>query len=103
MQDDPGGRLRTFDVSSETRRDAGGLLASCTSVRTPPPTGGCPSPPRNLGVEYISADPDPESFDDLDKLVESFGIAVGIHTTVPEIATRKIETIARAIKDHHPR
>jgi inosose dehydratase len=58
---------------------------------------------KNLGLEYISADPDPESFDDLDKLVESFGIAVGIHNHGPGNRYAKIEAIAKAIKDHHPK
>jgi inosose dehydratase len=58
---------------------------------------------KSLGLEYITADPDPEAFDDLDKLVESFGIAVGIHNHGPENRYAKIETIQKAIKDHHPK
>jgi inosose dehydratase len=34
---------------------------------------------RNLGVGYLTADPDPESFDSLDKLVAEFNIAIAIH------------------------
>ena len=32
-----------------------------------------------LGVKYLSADPDPDSFDSLDKLVEEYKIAIAIH------------------------
>ncbi len=56
---------------------------------------------RRLGVSYVSADPDPASFDDLDKLVEKFDIAVGIHNHGPGHRYATIESIAMAIKDHH--
>jgi inosose dehydratase len=56
---------------------------------------------KALGVRYFSADPDPESFDGLDKLVEEFGIAVGIHNHGPGNRYAMIEAISRAIKGHH--
>ena len=56
---------------------------------------------KRLGITYLSADPDPACFDDLDKLVEKFDIAVGIHNHGPGHRYAKIETIAQAIKDHH--
>ena len=49
---------------------------------------------KALGVQYLSADPDPASFDGLDKLVEKFDIAVGIHNHGPGHRYDKIETIA---------
>ncbi len=58
---------------------------------------------KSLGLEYLSADPDPASFDELDKLVETFGIAIGIHNHGPGNRYAKIDTIAKAIKDHHPK
>ncbi|MFI5458414.1 MAG: sugar phosphate isomerase/epimerase family protein [Isosphaerales bacterium] len=58
---------------------------------------------KSLGLEYLSADPDPGSFDELDKLVEMFDIAVGIHNHGPGNRYAKIETISKAIKDHHPK
>ena len=58
---------------------------------------------KRLGIRYLSADPDPASFDDLDKLVETYDIAVGIHNHGPGHRYEKIETIAKAIKDHHPK
>lgn len=58
---------------------------------------------KSLGLEYLSADPKPSSFDDLDKLIEMFDIAVGIHNHGPGHHYAKIEAISKAIKDHHPK
>jgi sugar phosphate isomerase/epimerase len=58
---------------------------------------------RQMGFEYVSADPDPGSFDMLDKLVEEYGINIGIHNHGPKHRWEKIDTIAAAIKDHSPR
>ena len=58
---------------------------------------------KGLGLEYVSADPDPKGFDAIDKLVEEFGVAVGIHNHGPGHRYAKIETIKEAIKDHHPK
>jgi len=56
---------------------------------------------KMMGLEYVSADPDPAAFDAIDRLVEDYGIAVGIHNHGPGHRYDKIETIAKAIKDHH--
>lgn len=58
---------------------------------------------RTMGVKYLSASPDPDAFDILDKLVEEYGIAVGIHNHGPGDRYEKIATIEKAIKDHHPK
>ncbi|HZW29715.1 MAG TPA: sugar phosphate isomerase/epimerase [Isosphaeraceae bacterium] len=58
---------------------------------------------KAMGLEYLSASPSPDSFDLLDRLVEESGIAVGIHNHGPGDRYAKIETIAAAIKDHHPK
>jgi sugar phosphate isomerase/epimerase len=58
---------------------------------------------KSLELEYVSADPDPKCFDELDKLVEKFDIAVGIHNHGPGHRYAGIETISKAIKDHHPK
>jgi sugar phosphate isomerase/epimerase len=58
---------------------------------------------KGLGLEYVSADPDPKGFDSIDKLIEEFGVAVGIHNHGPGHRYAKIETISKAIKDHHPK
>jgi sugar phosphate isomerase/epimerase len=56
-----------------------------------------------LGVSYLSADPSSNSFDVLDRLVEEYGIAIGIHNHGPGHKFALIDTIAAAIKDHSPR
>jgi inosose dehydratase len=56
---------------------------------------------KSLGLEYVSADPDPKALGAIDKLVEEFGIAVGIHNHGPGHRYAKIATISAAIKDHH--
>jgi|SRR5579864_802354 len=56
---------------------------------------------KAMGVGYLSADPTPDSFASLDKLVEQFGVPVGIHNHGPGHRYEKIDTIAAAIKDHH--
>ena len=59
---------------------------------------------RAMGFQYLSASPEPGSFDVLDKLVEEYGIAVGIHNHGPEDRHySKIAAIEQAIKDHHPK
>ena len=55
---------------------------------------------KALGVDYLSADPDRDAFDSLDKLVEEYGIAIGIHPHGPGAKWDKIDQIASAIKDH---
>lgn len=56
---------------------------------------------KDLGVSYISADPDPDGFDDLDQLVDEFDIAIGIHNHGPGHRYDTVDKIAAAIKDHH--
>ncbi len=58
---------------------------------------------KAMGLKYLSASPEPGSFDELDKLVEEYGVAVGIHNHGPGDHYARIDTIAKAIKDHHPK
>ena len=55
-----------------------------------------------LGLGYISADPDLDSFDSRDKLVEEYKIPIGIHNHGPGHKYGKIAEISAAIKDHSP-
>lgn len=61
---------------------------------------------RNLGVRYLTADPDPDSFDSLDKLVAEFNIAIAIHPHGP-ISAKQLhrwyspEQILAAVKNHN--
>jgi sugar phosphate isomerase/epimerase len=61
-----------------------------------------------LGAKFLSADPEPDSFDSLDRLVEEYKIAIAIHPHGPSGGNKKhrwysAETILAAVKDHHPR
>ncbi|WP_165230922.1 sugar phosphate isomerase/epimerase family protein [Aquisphaera insulae] len=58
---------------------------------------------RALGISYISADPDPDGFALVDKLVDEYNIPVGIHNHGPGHRFALIDTIAKAIKDHSPK
>jgi sugar phosphate isomerase/epimerase len=63
---------------------------------------------KRLGVKYISASPDADSFDDLDKLCEEYQIAIGIHPHGPAGKRGPLdhwysaEVILPAVKDHNP-
>ena len=61
---------------------------------------------RKLGVRYLSADPSPESFDSLDRLVAEFGIGIAIHPHGPAGGNRlhpwySAEVIQKAVGSHH--
>ena len=59
---------------------------------------------KAMGLKYLSASPQPGSFDILDRLVEEYDVAIGIHNHGPEDRVySKIEAINTAIKDHHPK
>jgi len=58
---------------------------------------------KQAGLSYLSADPDPKGFDLLDKLVEEYGVPIGIHNHGPGHQYALIDTIAKAIKDHSPK
>lgn len=57
---------------------------------------------RAIGADILSADPAPESFDDLDKLCAEFGIKIAIHNHGPGAHYDKIEDTLKAVKDHSP-
>jgi sugar phosphate isomerase/epimerase len=59
-----------------------------------------------LGVKHLSADPDPDSFDSLDKLVEEYQISIAIHPHGPVGGGKmhrwkSAEFVMNAVKDHH--
>jgi inosose dehydratase len=60
---------------------------------------------KALGIKSLSADPDPDSFDSLDKLCDEYKIAIAIHPHGPTPKGRhrwwSAETILAAVKDHH--
>ena len=60
---------------------------------------------RALGIRFFSADPDPDSFDSLDRLVAEFGIGIAIHPHGPQ-GNRlhrwySAEVIMEAVRNHH--
>jgi sugar phosphate isomerase/epimerase len=58
-----------------------------------------------LGLKYLSADPNPDSFDSLDKLCEEYKIAIAIHPHGPAgkglHRWYSAEVIMKAVKDHN--
>ncbi len=58
-----------------------------------------------LGIKHLSADPDPDSFDSLDKLCDEYKISIAIHPHGP--SGNKMHrwadaaTVMKAVKDHH--
>ncbi|MFL5244083.1 MAG: sugar phosphate isomerase/epimerase family protein [Gemmataceae bacterium] len=62
---------------------------------------------KQLGITAFSADPDPDSFDSLDKMCEEYKIAIAIHPHGPVSKDRlhrwySAENILKAVKDHNP-
>ncbi|HEY2838416.1 MAG TPA: sugar phosphate isomerase/epimerase [Pirellulales bacterium] len=57
---------------------------------------------KQAGIRNISADPTPDSFDSLDKLVAEYGVRVAIHNHGPGARYDKIADVLNAIKGHHP-
>lgn len=58
---------------------------------------------KTMGMTNISADPNPDSFDSLDKLVNEYKITVAIHDHGPGHRYGKISQIWDAVKDHNPK
>ncbi|HZZ80105.1 MAG TPA: sugar phosphate isomerase/epimerase [Gemmataceae bacterium] len=60
---------------------------------------------RRLGVRYLTADPTPDSFDSLDKLVAEFNIGIAIHPHGPQGKRlhrwHSAEVILKAVRDRH--
>lgn len=61
---------------------------------------------KAIGVKSLSADPDPDSFDSLDKLCDEYKIAVGIHPHGPSGGKMhrwySADIILKAVSNHHP-
>ena len=60
-----------------------------------------------LGLKNFSADPNPDSFDSLDKLCDEYKIAIAIHPHGPAGGGKlhrwySADVILKAVKDHHP-
>ncbi|MDQ1257284.1 MAG: Sugar phosphate isomerase/epimerase [Candidatus Hydrogenedentes bacterium] len=57
---------------------------------------------KALGVRILTADPTPDSFDNLDRLCDEFGIMIAIHNHGPGARYDKVADTAAAVKDHSP-
>jgi len=56
---------------------------------------------KALGIQVITADPLPNSFDSLDKLTEEFGVKIAIHNHGPQdVRYGTVDKTLKAIKDH---
>jgi inosose dehydratase len=58
---------------------------------------------KALGIKNLTADPDPESFDQLDELVKEFDIRIAIHNHGPRHRYNKVVDVLRAIEGHDAR
>jgi sugar phosphate isomerase/epimerase len=58
---------------------------------------------KAAGLKNITADPDMESFDSLDKLVAEFDIRVAIHNHGPSHRYNTVVDVLNAVKGHDPR
>jgi sugar phosphate isomerase/epimerase len=55
------------------------------------------------GIRNISADPKPDSFDSLDKLVAKYDVRIAIHNHGPSARFDKIDDALKAVKGHDKR
>lgn len=58
---------------------------------------------KALGIPTLTADPDPDSFDNLDELVKEFDIRVAIHNHGPRHRYNKAVDVLNAIEAHDER
>jgi inosose dehydratase len=58
---------------------------------------------KKLGIKNITADPDPESFDQLDELVKEFDIRVAIHNHGPRHRYNRVVDVLRAVEGRDQR
>ncbi|MBI3464799.1 MAG: sugar phosphate isomerase/epimerase [Planctomycetes bacterium] len=59
---------------------------------------------KAMGISTISANPEPDSFDNLDKLVEEFGINIAIHNHGSnDKRYGKVDQVLKAIMNHNER
>jgi sugar phosphate isomerase/epimerase len=57
---------------------------------------------KALGVEVLTADPTPDAFESLEKLVEEFQIKIAIHNHGPGARYDKVEDTLKAVQGKHP-
>ncbi|MCF6285786.1 MAG: sugar phosphate isomerase/epimerase [Candidatus Hydrogenedentes bacterium] len=57
---------------------------------------------KSMGIKILTAHPKPESFDNLDKLTEEYGVKIAIHNHGPKAQYNTVQDTLDAIKDHSP-
>jgi sugar phosphate isomerase/epimerase len=57
---------------------------------------------KRAGIRNLTADPTPDAFDSLDKLVSEFDIRIAIHNHGPSHRYNKGIDVVNAVKGHHP-
>lgn len=57
---------------------------------------------KRAGFKCITANPQPDSFDSLDKLCEEFQVRIAIHNHGPDALYDKISDVTEAVQDRHP-
>jgi sugar phosphate isomerase/epimerase len=58
---------------------------------------------KKIGVRVITADPSPDSFESLDKLVAEYDIRIAIHNHGPGHRYDKLDSVVKAIEGHDKR
>jgi len=58
---------------------------------------------KRAGIKNISADPSPDSFESLNKLVEKYDVRIAIHNHGPSHRYNTALDVLNAVKDHDPR
>lgn len=58
---------------------------------------------KSIGISTLTADPDPDSFDNLDELVDEFNIRIAIHNHGPRHRYNKVLDVLNAIEGHDQR
>ena len=56
---------------------------------------------KRAGIKNITANPNPESFDSLDKLVAEYNIRIAIHNHGPGSSYDKIDDVKKAVEGRH--
>ena len=57
---------------------------------------------KRAGIKNLTADPAPDSFDSLEKLVAEYDVRIAIHNHGPGHRYDKLEQVQKAVKDRHP-
>ncbi|MFM7845985.1 MAG: sugar phosphate isomerase/epimerase family protein [Planctomycetota bacterium] len=57
---------------------------------------------KQAGIRNLTADPTPDSFDSLEKLVAEYDVRIAIHNHGPGHRYDKLEQVVQAVKGRHP-